>query len=322
MATRAAQTPRLKVIGCADARAEIRTIKQSTSTGTENRRPMSSIYWARWGLISKLLALTVRPRKPPVLVLSLPRSGSSWVGETLGKASDALYLREPVTQSDSAFYYMGTVFPLDRPDVETAYRRLADKAFMGWPVFRREIIRFPGQWMLRWRCRRRLVIKEVNPLACDWYLRRYEPLVVWLVRHPAAVALSFQSKGWLGKEPGDWAKHGEFQGKVLRAAWDAMDGCSSCTTVSYEALCADPIGGFKRLYAFAGLVWDDHIRSFIRAKTSAEDESDVWQTSRNSRLMIDAWRDQVSPEVLAALRGSYRRFNLLWYRKDEEWRPV
>jgi len=79
---------------------------------------MSPILWARWGFISKLLALMLRPRQPSTLVLSLPRSGSSWVGETLGSALNALYLREPVTQSDASFYDRGTVFALDTPDVE------------------------------------------------------------------------------------------------------------------------------------------------------------------------------------------------------------
>ena len=283
------------------------------------KHPHSPVFWARWGLISKLLALTLRPRQPSILVLSLPRSGSSWVGETLGRASDALYLREPVTQSDASFYSKGTVFALDTPDVEMAYRRLADKAFIGWPEFEYNIVRFREQWAVHWRRPRRTVIKEVNPLACDWYLRRYEPRVVFLVRHPAAVALSFQRLGWLGTEPDDWAKNGEFQGRALRAAMDALDGYPLYTTVSYETLCADPIGGFKRLYAFADLMWDHHIHRFVEAKTSREDVNDVWQTSRDSKFLIGAWRGKTSPKVLDSLRSSYQQFDLLWYQKDEEW---
>jgi len=268
---------------------------------------MSPILWARWGFISKLLALMLRPRQPSTLVLSLPRSGSSWVGQTLGSALNALYLREPVTQSDASFYDRGTVFALDTPDVRTAYRRLADKAFIGWPDFDKIVVRFPNQWALRWRRPRRIVIKEVNPLACDWYVRCYHPRVVLLVRHPAAVALSFQRKGWLGTQPDDWAKNGELQGRALRAALDALGGYPSHKIVSYETLCADPMGGFKSLFDFAGLMWNDWIQEF------------VGQTLRNSERMIGAWRGHVSPGALEALRGSYRQFGLLWYRKEEEW---
>src|SRR5438132_1692356 len=94
-----------------------------------------ALTWTQWGLASRLIARLVKPRQPSVLVLSMARSGSSWVGGMLGCAPDAAYLREPVTQSDTLFYRKGGIFPLDEPEVEAAYRRQADKAFQGWPEF-------------------------------------------------------------------------------------------------------------------------------------------------------------------------------------------
>jgi hypothetical protein len=67
------------------------------------------------------------------------------------------------------------------------------------------------------------------------------------------------------------------------------------------------MGGFERLFDFGDLMWTDWIQEFIG------------QTRRRSKLMIDAWRGQVSPAALEALRGSYRRFDLLWYGEDKEW---
>ncbi len=267
----------------------------------------SPVLWARWGRISRVIARTLRPRQPPVLILSLPRSGSSWVGKMLGSALNALYLREPVTQSDASFYDRGTVFALDPPDVAAAYRRLADKAFVGWPDFGPIVVRFPKQWALCWRRPRRVVIKEVNPLACGWYVRRYQPRVVFLMRHPAAVALSFHTQGWLAMEPGAWAKNGELQGRALSTARDALAGYPNCETVFFEALCAEPLSGFQRLFAFAHLMWTDWIQAFVR------------QHARNSKPMIDAWRGQVSPAALEALRDGYRQFGLAWYQGDDEW---
>ena len=64
-----------------------------------DERVNSPIRWSRFGAASLLLAKTVKSRRPATLILSLPRSGSSWVGEILGSAANALYLREPITQT-------------------------------------------------------------------------------------------------------------------------------------------------------------------------------------------------------------------------------
>lgn len=85
-------------------------------------------------------------RRPPALVLSLPRSGSSWVGDTLGHADDAMYLREPITQSNmqlhGAVQAMQDIGP-GGPDTDTL--RYADNAFNGIPDFLAGIVQRPNQ---------------------------------------------------------------------------------------------------------------------------------------------------------------------------------
>ena len=46
-------------------------------------------------LLSRLIAAVIKPRDPPILLVSLPRGGSSWIGGILGSAKESLYLREP-----------------------------------------------------------------------------------------------------------------------------------------------------------------------------------------------------------------------------------
>ncbi|MCG2769117.1 MAG: sulfotransferase [Anaerolineae bacterium] len=278
-----------------------------TKAAAGEKRHGSPILWARWGSISKLIAQRLRPQQPPTLVLSLPRSGSSWVGETLGRADNALYLREPVTQSDQSFYYKGTVFSPDEPDVAASYQMLADRAFSGCPDFAKDVVQFPLQWALWWRRPRRLVIKEVNPLACEWYLQRYQPRIVFLVRHPAGVALSCHVKGWVSTEPAAWANNGIFQAEALRFALDALAEYPAHEFVVYKEVCADPLAEFERMFAFADLIWNDRIQGFIGQDTS------------DSKKMIDAWRGKLPPGALEALGSSYRQFDLPWYQKDEEW---
>ncbi len=273
------------------------------------RRSQSPVGWASLGRFSGLLARVVKTKRPSVLVLSLPRSGSSWVGETLAKAPDAVYLREPVTQSDPTFYTLGTIFDLDRADVRESYRRLAEKAFAAWPDFTGSIVPHPGQWSLRHRRSRRLVIKEVNPLACDWYLRRFRPFVVHLVRHPAAVALSNQKRGFLSPKPEAWERFGELQARASRTAWESLAGTEASVTIPYETLCAEPTSTFRRLFDAVGLKWDQAAERYVGANT---DES--WR-------MIDSWRQKVPDKLREAIRRGYSTHPLPWYQDDREWSP-
>ena len=285
---------------------------------TEQTRP--PVAWVQHTTRSKWLTRLLRPRQPAVLVISLPRSGSSWAGEALGCAIDALYLREPVTQSDHTFYDLGTVFAIDTPDLDARYQRPANKAYAGWPDFvERSIVRFPEQWALSQRRSRRVVIKEVNPLACDWYIQHYAPRIVFLVRHPGAVALSWQRNGWLGADAESWAKNGEVQGHALREAVHALEKYAAQRIVVYEELCADPIKLFRPLFDFAGLTWETKAEQFISERTRKDDGSNTWNTSRNSQEMIHGWRKHAVQAHVTALRKTFREFDLPWYREDEDW---
>jgi hypothetical protein len=243
-----------------------------------------------------------------VLVLSLPRSGSSWVGRTLGQASDAMYLREPFTQGSAAINRRVVFDPAEAPDLEPTLRRLADSAFRGVPSFRSKVVHYPEQWALADRRRRRVVLKEVNPRAAGWFLARYRPKVVFLVRRPAAVCWSAQRKGWLGSSVESWRARGLEDAETLRRAWDALRGRPDVLRVEYESLCRDPLTGFSRLYAFSGLDWDDA----AAARVLAEAEETPGKA--------DAWRSAADPAAVRALRESYRSVWPAWFREADDWR--
>lgn len=50
------------------------------------------------------------------------------------------------------------------------------------------------------RSKRTLLIKEVNPIGVEFFVDRYFPKIVLILRHPAAVADSFKRMGWLDIE--------------------------------------------------------------------------------------------------------------------------
>ncbi len=279
-----------------------------------------TVWWSRLRPVREYIAARTPLLQPPVLVLSLPRSGSSWVGDVLGAAPDALYLHEPLTQT---FRSGPTLVEPDDPAVAPVYRAAADDAFAGIPRFKPRCIRFPEQWALGQRRRRRVVIKEVNPLICEWVLRDYRPRVIFLVRHPAAVCLSYDRLGWFdlaehqmaSGEPDDtpWKRHGRRQGYIQQRALRALSGYAERMIVRYEDLCLRPVEVFRRLYDFAQLEWTDDTVRLIEAKSSGGDRNEAFATERDSRRMASAWQTEIGRRELDELMAGYAAFDLPWY---------
>lgn len=307
---------------------------------------ISPVYWARLGVLSVFIAKRLRIMQPPVLILSLPRSGSSWVGEILGSAANALYLREPMTQSNLALGAERPLFYIDHDTPSPIYQRFADMAFSGLPNFQHGVVYNPKEWSLLRRRKKRLVIKEVNPIICEWLLKRYKPKVIFLVRHPVAVALSYLKRGWVNIEikkilldnqhmidghlrfwkeylksiPSDfWVLHGSMQGAILRIVRGNLTTYVDHRIILYEDLCANPIKGFLDLFDFTGLCWDEKIRTLIIEKSINGNGDNPYSTARDSKKMINSWKDKISKEELNRLKAAYSIFDLPWYNSPDSW---
>ena len=289
----------------------------------------SPVAWARLGRLSEALARRLPTQGPPLLVLSLGRSGSTWLSATLGRAANALHLHEPLTQPRlAADKTQPTNFEVDPANPPALYSQCAQAAFLGLPAFPlsaqsrpTQVVRYPEQWGLLERSRRRLVIKEINPFACRWLLQAYRPRLIYLVRHPAAVALSNERLGFL---PGldIWRRQGEHQASAHRYVLDLLRDYPDHTTVTYEALCEAPAVEFRRLCEFAGLTWDKQLEAFIETNTADGDRRQAYTIERNSRAMVDAWRHEIAPDALAALRSAYTAQPLPWYQADRDWQTT
>ena len=321
-------------------------IEVNVAFDTRNKK-RSPVRWAEMGLVSLYLVRHWKMLQPSVLILSLPRSGSSWVGEILGSSSDALYLREPLTQSAMAIDdSQPTEMYIDPLNAPQFYKHFADTAFAGLPMFPRFIVRYPEQWILSKRRQRRLVVKEVNLLACDWLVQCYRPRIILLLRHPAAVALSYFKIGWINiniqkmffsherlingplkkwqdclkpRVSGFWAKHGVLQGAVLRFAADSLNRYPEHKIILYEDLCSRPMDIFQELFAFANLRWNERIEKFIRDKSKNGDRGQFYTTTRNSKKMIDVWKGKIPEDNLHDLKETYGAFDLPWYRSSSDW---
>lgn len=263
----------------------------------------------------------------------MPRSGSSWVGATLGSAADAAYLREPLTQYWARGRGKPAVFEPDGTDVPASYRRDADLAFMGVPRFPGDVVRDSRQWRPTGRGRR-VVVKEVNPLAVRWLVETYRPRLVYLARHPGAVAESTTRQGWqvhgygelftaarrgTGElredEVGDdvHTRLGAVQAHAARWVLDVVDRAASygveARIQSFESLCLDPLGEFRALFDFAGLRWDDTVADAVRARSEGRDAPGDEPVSRRSADLPDLWRSRLSAEQTAAVRRGWELFD-------------
>lgn len=305
---------------------------------------VSPVWWANLGPLSRVIARRIPTLGPPVWVVSMPRSGSSWVGAVLGGGRDAFYLREPANQTHLVRGGASTVFEVRPPDVPPGYSAAVRSALLGLPAFPYKVVGHPMRWGLSARRRRRLVIKEVNPLALEWLVGVMDdpepPRVIYLVRHPAAVAASLFRMGWTGARlaerfpaarlsqvaPGHedlddsfWIQNGAFQAVVLRLALAALEGHPAWRLVRYEDLCRDPEGIFRDLFGFAGLTWDDGSAGRVAAHSGAggtADRADAYGTRRDSAAMAEAWRG-LEPEVIAGVREGWQAMRPPLYGPDD-----
>lgn len=307
-----------------------------------HRLNLSPVPWANFGPASRFIAMATAPTLQPVLIISRPRSGSTWVGGTLGRAANALYLREPVTQTHIRAHPEGAEFELDISGPPNTYLKAARAIDAALPAFHPDIAIYPEQWRLRHRRLKRLVIKEVNPLALRWFIERWQPKVVFLIRHPAGVAASYAARRWwIGQsgferrfraerflsgeiEPArhahsQWSELGAVQALILNLALEQLRGVADHLIVKYEALCEDPLKGFAEIYDFAGLDWSGDVERHIRAETEVaeHDRSDVYETTRNSRRMAQSWREDLTLSQIADVKDAYLHYRPPFYQATE-----
>lgn len=102
-----------------------------------------------------------------------------------------------------------------------------------------------------------------------------------------------------------------------RVLAEMADRSDRLHVVRYEDLCADAVGEFERLFTRMGLEFNDAARAEVVRGTegSSKNQSHAWRVSRHgglsrtafrpmdSRSMIWAWKDKVSPGEAARIRA-------------------
>ena len=277
----------------------------------------------------------------PIVLIGHGRSGTTWLGKTLGRCPEALAYHEPCNPgwwSQSTFDVWFRYVPVDGSDAY--FERALDGAFRG--------LLSPGaSWMDRIARRYapgyRVLVKEVASVMClEWIAQRYRPKTCVIVRHPCAVALSEFRQGTpidapipaLLKQPRLMDEHlapyaavlerarqpfevyGAVWGARNRVVANAMSRHPEFIVVDYDEICADPAVRIQQLAQTLGLSWDDVASTFL-GETSTRFVAGAREIHRITKDQPGKWKRELTPEQLDQIRRFVEPFELPFYSSSE-----
>jgi hypothetical protein len=158
----------------------------------------------------------------PILVTGAPRSGTTWLGKMLSRASELQYIHEPFNPDHPPSRGVCRR-PFDRyslyicEDNEDRYRRQIDDIFSGRFSLTRALARARsakevGSAVRHWKTFKQhrraggvpLVKDPIALLSAPWLANHLDIRCVVVVRHPAAVVSSLKRLNWM-PHPERWA---------------------------------------------------------------------------------------------------------------------
>jgi len=291
----------------------------------------------------------------PLLVTGLPRSGTSWVGKMLEASGEVVYVNEPLNPQHPPGLSPGV---LDA-EVTHRYQYICAENERPWlPAFRdtlrlryrplAELHRNRGLYDLarmakysrsftvgRLRGRRAMLDDPWALVSVPWLVERMDCEAVVLVRRPAAVAGRYAGELRALRESPDWIAR-------IALLWNAMydhvaglpDRLPAVSIVRYEDLAADPVTGFRELYARLGLTWTGRVEAHVVTTTTAADSARVfgwnWRggLSRtgyrpmDSRQSLTSYRQLLSPDEVSRIEDLTAEVTQRFYGSDSPPVPV
>lgn len=250
-----------------------------------------------------------------IFVAGCPRSGSSWLSQSLAKATGATLVHEP---------FNWKVYP-DRIGYHLKYlpRASADPVYI---EFIRDSMRKAaaksGRLSRHWPWRR-YVIKEVHALPTIEYLWEvFRPKIVILLRHPCAVAASWARLKYrphtalaaiLGQEPlihdhlAPHADHmrssddyffqfGAYWGAVYSILTRIAGDHREWSVVRHEDLCDDPAEKMDALLRQMGERMSAKGRQFLVDNNRPPPaHHGAYSVVRESAKQVDKWKTELTP---------------------------
>jgi Sulfotransferase domain len=297
-------------------------------------------------LIGELIGATFPALAPPVLIVSLPRSGSSWIGGILGATESSLYLREPIIKAYRRWIgqpHHPSCFEWGICGAPEAYDRFASLALKGIPRFEQSIVPHLEQWAILGRTQKRVVVKELNPLVLKRLWQRFRPKIVYLIRHPVPVARSYHTLGWTGpysahfrpetlaalsskakhtlcEQASFWEQCGAYQAVVQNLAMEFLATIDHIV-LRYEDVCSEPIKEFSRVFDFCKLPFSERIQEKIEysSRGTTNYKPGTYDTVRNSRDIRERWKRDMESNDIQRVRSGYFACRPAFYREESDW---
>ncbi len=276
-------------------------------------------------------------RKPPVYIVGLPRSGTTWIASIVATARSVKYFHEPFNCSNVAGAARFCMKYLVNADDDPDFARHCRKAFAGeiltdsmrtmLPPFYRHYPKLPG----------RVIVKDVcTCLAVECVQSLLNPLTVIVVRHPCAVAASWHRLGYnvdhhlrilrernglydgvlepyrdiLNRATGFWQKIGALWGAVYCILYHQRKAHANWVVVNHEEFCRKPIDAFRNLFRRLDLDWTRTTGELIRI-SSQTDRDEPYLFYRISEQEPEKWKTRMTVDQMSQVLDFVKPFGIL-----------
>jgi Sulfotransferase family len=285
--------------------------------------------------------------RQPILLSGCPRTGTSWTGKVLSLAPSIRYVREPVLQGkperDDECRFRYRTADDEAPEYEHAWRAVLRPSFLmanPWLVsqssswWKRRVPFLPAQ----------LLVKENHAsLALEWMADHFNMRIVISIRHPCGVVASamrlanlkhsFIELDWILNQPAlmeqyftpgdrEWmsqqtdpiARAAVGYGVVYKVIGDQLCRHPEWTLVYHWALCADPMGQFRRVFDALHLDFPARRVEELLSNSTEHDDGETYGLNRVSSREPEKWKSELTPTQIDTVASVIERFKLPFYR--------
>ncbi len=279
----------------------------------------------------------------PILITSLPRSGSTWILRVIAAADRTLPMMEPDHLGEWHHGENG-IHPYLRVNKEDKkYFHIYNEAFLGRTQrpfsftkgYVGHLIRQFKSYSLR---DKRVVVKTVYSLAnTEWIYNRFNPDVLIILRNPYSLIHSIHRKWPEARLQSLLNQHdlvSDFLDpykELIRAARSPYEILATRVGAYYkiiltlanrhptwllcthEDLCRDPIRGFRRIFQKLNLEWSIEVENIINKSNSPKQSDMVQHVNRVASEEVDKWRHLLTVDEVKQISDFYLPFDNEYY---------
>ncbi|NEZ56158.1 sulfotransferase [Adonisia turfae] len=289
--------------------------------------------------------------KPPILIVGLPRSGTTWLASVLNTSKNIKLFHEPFNMDHVSEASPHWLKYLRADDNDLAFKHFCQKVFSGKSNHPYIKCKLTGHYSrlkkrLSW-LPGRVIVKDVHACAAlDWIDHNIAPQIVIITRHPCGLASSWlrtfkssQNNGrgralnrllaqpklledYLHPFEDDLRNSDTFFDNIA-LYWGAIyyilhkqyQTHPNWIFITHEELCRDPIKEYKELFNKLNLEWTSKTDQILATSTVA-DSGSSYSPMRVSANEPSKWLKQLTPEQIEIIQKKTSLFKLPFYSKE------